>query len=301
QDGVWIVDGGMQRLADGLTACAQSLGVTFRFGAHVSTIDVDRGRASGVSLSDGTRLEAATVICNADPASLASGLFGYAAASSVPPSSPSNRSLSAVTWAIRGKAHSFPLIRHNVFFSDDYTSEFDAILKNGTLPNDPTVYVCAQDRDGTAGNAEDERMLVLANAPALGDTREFTTAELDTCETNVFNRLRRCGLEITQATMTRTTPADFNRLFPATGGALYGRATHGWAASFSRPGSRTKIPGLYLAGGGVHPGAGIPMAALSGQQAALSALADRASIFRSRRAAMPGGTSTRSATTNSRA
>jgi 1-hydroxycarotenoid 3,4-desaturase len=186
-----------------------------------------------------------------------------------------------------------------VFFSDDYASEFRDIFKNHSLPGDPTVYVCAQDRID-AGAGETERLLVLANAPAHGDERELTPEELDRCETNVFNQLRRSGLEITQASMMRTTPADFSKLFPATGGALYGRATHGWAASFRRPGSRTRIPGLYLAGGGVHPGAGIPMAALSGQLAAQSVLSDRASISRSSQAAMPGGISTRSATTNSR-
>ncbi len=301
QDGVWIVEGGMHRLAEALTACARSLGVTFRFGEEVSAIEVGRGRASGVRLHDGTRIEAGAVICNADPQALATGLFGKAAASAVGMSAPERRSLSAVTWAVHAKARGFPLVRHNVFFSDDYAAEFDTILKADKLPSDPTVYVCAQDRGDDADEPDTERMLVLANAPALGDRRKFTSAELETCETNVFNRLNRCGLEITQARMTRTTPADFNRLFPATGGALYGRATHGWAASFQRPGSRTKIPGLYLAGGGVHPGAGIPMAALSGQQAAQSVLKDRASTGRSHAAAMPGGTSTRSAKTSSTA
>ena len=50
-------------------------------------------------------------------------------------------------------------------------------------------------------------------------------------------------------------------------------------ASFTRPGARTRLPGLYLAGGGVHPGSGVPMAALSGRQAALSVITDLASTM----------------------
>ncbi len=94
-----------------------------------------------------------------------------------------------------------------------------------------------------------------------------------------------------------TTPQDFDRLFPATGGALYGRASHGWKASFRRPGSATAIPGLYLAGGSTHPGAGVPMAALSGRLAAQRLISDRASMRRFRRGAIFGGISTVSAPT----
>ena len=63
---------------------------------------------------------------------------------------------------------------------------------------------------------------------------------------------------------------------PATGGALYGTASHGWMASFKRPGARSQLPGLYLAGGSAHPGPGVPMAALSGGHAAASVLHDLA-------------------------
>ena len=38
--------------------------------------------------------------------------------------------------------------------------------------------------------------------------------------------------------------------------------------AFQRPSTKTKIKGLYLAGGGTHPGPGLPMAALSGKHAA---------------------------------
>jgi 1-hydroxycarotenoid 3,4-desaturase len=301
QDGVWTVQGGMQRLAEGLAARARDLGAIFRFGEEVKTINVERGRVSGVTLQDGTRLESATVISNADPAALSTGLFGESVRFAVGGPSPVDRSLSAVTWAVRGTTRNFPLVRHNVFFSDNYASEFDSLFNKNALPDDPTIYVCAQDRDDHGGAHDQERMLVLVNAPAQRGSRELTTAELETCETKVFNQLRRCGLEITGASMLRTTPSEFNKMFPATGGALYGRATHGWAASFRRPGSRTRIPGLYLAGGGVHPGAGVPMAALSGRQAAQCALSDRSSTYPSNRAAMHGGTSTRSATTDSAA
>jgi 1-hydroxycarotenoid 3,4-desaturase len=97
-----------------------------------------------------------------------------------------------------------------------------------------------------------------------------------------------------QISATKTTsPADFHRLFPATGGALYGPASHGWRTSFSRAASRSAIPGLYLAGGSTHPGPGVPMAATSGRLAAAAIMTDFASIARSRTAAMSGGTSMR--------
>ncbi|MDX2276585.1 MAG: phytoene desaturase family protein [Hyphomonadaceae bacterium] len=300
QDGVWIVQGGMQRLAEGLQRCAEALGAHFQFGAEVREIDVGKGRARGVVLRNGERLSAEAVVCNVDPSALATGLFGQGVARAAAAARHSERSLSAVTWAAHETARGFPLVRHNVFFSDDYRAEF-AALDRGALPDDPTIYVCAQDRHD-AGTAEGaERLFILANAPARGDTHPLTKTELEACETAMINRLRRCGLEIAPQAMTRTAPADFHALFPATGGALYGRATKGWAASFQRPGSRSKIPGLYLAGGGAHPGAGVPMAALSGQLAAQSVLADRASMRPFRLAATLGGTSTPSATTSSTA
>ena len=74
--------------------------------------------------------------------------------------------------------------------------------------------------------------------------------------------------------MTVTTPTEFEKLFPATGGGLYGQAVHGSMAAFRRPGSRSAMPKLYLAGGSVHPGPGVPMAVLSGRLAVESLLQD---------------------------
>jgi 1-hydroxycarotenoid 3,4-desaturase len=195
-----------------------------------------------------------------------------------------------------GQTSGFPLSRHNVFFSRDYRAEFDDIFRHDELPYEPTVYVCAQDRrdDGLVSGGE-ERLLVLINAPPNGDRHSYDGAEVEQCAQRTFENLERCGLRIArraEATQV-TTPADFNRLFPATGGALYGRNSHGWTASFQRPGPRTRIPGLYLAGGSIHPGPGVPMAALSGRAAATSLLADLTSRGSFLPMAMRGGMSTR--------
>lgn len=294
--GVWLVEGGMYRLATAMANIAAARGVDIRCGVEVAGILTDFGRVTGVRLADGDSIPASRVVATSDVAAIASGLFGQDPARATAPMPDKARSLSAMTWSCVARASGFPLLRHSVFFSRDYQAEFESIFSYRQMPAEPTVYVCAQDRDDRARSpAASERLLILINAPANGDHHRYDPTEISQCARRTFGLLERCGLtiettpELTQA----TTPADFHRLFPGTGGALYGRSSHGWMASFQRPGARTKLPGLYLAGGSAHPGPGVPMAALSGRMAAASLLADLASTARSPRTATPGGTSMR--------
>ena len=293
--GVWRVRGGMHALAAALAALAGRLGVAIRYDAPVATIETARGRAAGVTLSGGERIEADAVICNADSNAVATGRFG-ALAAGVRATAPAARSLSALTWMLRTRPTGFPLLHHNVFFKSG-ANEFQD-LAAGRLPGAPTVYVCAQDRaDTPVAEARPERLLVLVNAPATGDHPQPDRQEISRCRDRTVQQLLRCGLSLdleTEATVT-TGPADWERLFPATGGALYGANAHGWMATFRRPGSRTALPGLYLAGGSTHPGPGVPMAALSGRLAASALIEDLASTPSSAPTAISGGTSTRSA------
>lgn len=300
-DGVWSVDGGMHALARRVCDLAAARGAVMRWRSPVQRILLDQGRACGVQLADGETLAADAVLFNGDPQALVQGLLGDALRRAVPALPAASRSLSAVTWAVHAPTSGFELTHHNVFFNDDYASEFDDIFRHRRLPRQGTVYVCAQDRGtGSVPNAgAAERLLCLVNAPADGDRRAFDTMEVDPCEFRSLALMRACGLRIgaTPRQVRRTTPQDFARRFPATGGALYGQATHGWMTLFRRPGSASAVPGLFLAGGGVHPGPGVPMAALSGQRAASALMAHLASTRRWHPAAISGGMSTPSATT----
>ncbi|CCD90165.1 hydroxyneurosporene and rhodopin dehydrogenase [Bradyrhizobium sp. ORS 285] len=296
QSGVWSIDGGMHELAACLAALARRHGVSIRYDSEVAGIVTQSGRATGVRLADGEQIAADAVIATADVAALAQGLFGTDVARALPPLPESARSLSAMTWSCLARADGFPLARHNVFFSRDYRAEFDQLVDRLMMPAEPTVYVCAQDRENQPREpGTNEPLFVLINAPATGDHHRFAPSEISQCARQTFDLLQRCGLSIaTTPELTRvTTPADFNRMFPGTGGALYGRSSHGWMASFQRPGALTRLPGLYVAGGSAHPGPGVPMAALSGRMAANRAIADLASTAPSRRTAMRGGMSTR--------
>ncbi|MCZ8187418.1 MAG: phytoene desaturase family protein [Beijerinckiaceae bacterium] len=298
QDGVWQIEGGMHSLARAMQAAIEELGGLFRFGSRVSAIETGHGRTSGVRLADGETIAADFVVSNADREALAGGLLGRDAARSVPPLAREGRSLSAITLSGRGRFEGFPLHHHTVLFSGDYPAEF-AALDRGTVPEDPTLYLCALDRHGPAAPEGEESFLMLINAPARGDEAGAGLPENETCHRLLSQALARHGLTLNPgaAATVLTRPQDFAALFPGTGGALYGMATHGAMASFQRPGSRSRLPGLYLTGGSVHPGPGVPMVALSGRLAAEALIRDRASMRRSLPGATPGGIAMRSAPT----
>jgi 1-hydroxycarotenoid 3,4-desaturase len=294
QAGVWYIEGGMRELARQLAALAARLGVRLRYGAPVMQVQRHRGRVCALQLQSGERIEVDAVVSNADNNALASGLLGEDVRGAARPTPRSARTLSAVTVNLLARTQGFELAHHTVFFGADYQAEFDSIFRHGRLPESPTIYVCAQDRhcDGVASQ-QPERLMCLINAAPNGDIVKHTAAEINACSRKILDSLALYGLAIhCEHGWVTTTPQDFARLFPGTGGALYGPASHGWRASFTRPSSRSSIPGLYLAGGSTHPGAGVPMAATSGRLAAACIMEDYASTSSRRRTVTRGGMST---------
>ena len=290
--GVWRVSGGMHKLAKAMARLVAARGGTLRCHTQVIRILTDADGVAGVTLADGTVLRSRNVVFNGDPRALALGMLGPDATQAAPQTARAPRSLSANVWAFSSAVTGPELVHHNVFFCRDPAAEFGDIAA-GRVPHDPTLYVCAEDRGTGAAPPATERFEIIMNAPPLGRGQQ-TQEESETCHTRTFETLTRFGLRFAQMPKpaAMTTPAGFEALFPGTDGSLYGQSPHGLTAALNRPTTVTRIPGLYLAGGGVHPGAGVPMAALSGGHAAAAMLRDRTSTLRYRRTAMPGGTST---------
>ena len=245
QDGVWLVRGRHAPAGAGAGRPRRRARASrFAMATEVSEVVVAGGRAAGVGWRRASASTADAVIVNADVAAVSGGLLGR-----------------AVTRAARRRRARLALaVGHDLVDRSprprasrwsgtmcssprDYPAEFEDIFRRGRMPAAPTVYVCAQDR-GDAATMPTARSGCSASSthPPPATRHTFDAAEIERCANRTFGLLERCGLRVrrTPESTVVTTPADFDRLFPATGGALYGQASHGWRASFERPGARTR-------------------------------------------------------------
>jgi 1-hydroxycarotenoid 3,4-desaturase len=272
--GVWHVKGGMKQLAYGMEACAKTLGAEFHYDSCVTKFE--HGGSGQYHLEcDGRFLSCDAVLFNGDPNALARGLLGPEASAATAPQATMPRSLSAHVMSFAAQVQGLPLAAHNVLFAADPDQEYRP-LAQGAAQHDPTLYICAQDRFGSTTPSGQERFEIILNHPPSAETAVPSQKVREQCQTILLDHLTRHGLSFTPRPppSTLTMTEDFAQMFPGSDGSLYGRSPHGMMAAFARPTARTKTKGLYLVGGGAHPGAGVPMATLSAKHAAAAILSD---------------------------
>ena len=289
--GVWVVKGGMHKLTEAVARLRNQNNVDIQTSAHVARIEVKNNKARAVHLQDGTTLPCDVVIHAGDPRALPTGAFGPDTTQIAKQTLKAKRSFSARVLSFAATPRGPDLAHHNVFFAGDPNSEFDDLMA-GRVPRHPSFYVCALDRGQGKAPPALERFEIITNAPATPDTTE--DEDLTPWLHQITQQMAQLGMSFspTPTTQTVTTPQAFGRMFPASMGALYGQTPHGLTAALSRPTARTSIPNLYLAGGGTHPGAGVPMATLSARHAVAAILSDQTSTSMSAPTAMRGGMST---------
>lgn len=258
------VRGGIWALVMALVRTAERLGVRFRYGEPVERLICEHGRVSGVRTRGGATLAADAVVCNADVAHLVADLsptkLGFEA-----PSPPSMSGFTAVLRARRAAR-----LPHTILFCAPYLSEVEAIFDRDRPPEQPTVYVCAQEPcHGRVGWPEHEPLFVMANAPAEPEAGPRDSAVWSRLREASLARLREAKLTEDESVVWERTPADLARRFPGSRGSLYGAASNSMFAAFNRPPNRVpKLRGLALASGSAHPGGGMPLCLQSGKLAA---------------------------------
>lgn len=252
--GVHHVEGGMGALVKALATAVTRLGVTVQTQARARWEKRGTGFIAGVA---GDEREFDAVVVNQDPLAVLGrereplAMSGYVFFIDVP------------------KRVSLP--HHLIVFSKDYAGEF-AELFSGTAPTDPTIYVChPAATDATMAPAGRSGLFVMVNVPAFTDeakAREEWPAQAKRLQARCLEVLRAQFPELTDLNVfAERTPLDLAAR-GAPGGSIYGFLPHGKFGPFRRPHLKGRDRGVFFAGGGTHPGGGVPLVMLSGRFAA---------------------------------
>ncbi|MCX2740623.1 1-hydroxycarotenoid 3,4-desaturase CrtD [Pontibacter anaerobius] len=261
--GAFYPEGGIYAIAASLVKLAEKLGVAFKYNEQVERIITENNKATGVETSSG-KYKADVVVSNMDVVPTYRRLLPDQPAPEKTLQQPRSSSALIFYWGIKRE---FPQLHvHNIFFSQDYKTEFEHIFKYKTVSQDPTVYINitskADPQDAPAGS---ENWFVMVNVPHNQgqDWQQLTTNTRQAVLQKLSNML---GVSIEPLIQEEQVldPLLIEGRTSSFGGALYGSSSNNRMAAFLRhPNFSSRLKGLYFCGGSVHPGGGIPLCLLS--------------------------------------
>ncbi|GAB4495362.1 MAG: phytoene desaturase family protein [Anaerolineales bacterium] len=270
-EGVWYPQGGIYQIARAYERLAQELGVEIRLNAKIREICTHGQQVSAVILETGEILPAQTILSNIDVTTTYGLIQSERARLKLASLMKRDVSCSGVVLLL-GVEGTFPeLAHHNIFFSSDYSREFQQIFSERVLPDDPTLYLCITSKtDPSHAPAGCENWFVMVNSPPLPVGEGVGVRDTAAVTELLLDRLARVGLDVRDKIRSQRllTPLDIQKNTGAFRGALYGISFNDRFAPFKRPHNRSEFKGLYFAGGTTHPGGGVPMVTLSGKLAA---------------------------------
>jgi phytoene desaturase len=255
--GLSYVEGGNRRLVEALVRLAEKVGVMIHTSCEVEEILVKEGQASGVK-AGGEKWEADFVISNVDVQVTKKYFLGRKE------DKPERMSSSGILWLL-GVKQSYPqLLHHNYFYPDDVGRQYIDIFEQQRWPESPLIYV------GNSSVSEPDRAPEGAgNLTVMVPVPSGSRENMETYRERLLFLLDKVwGLKDLKdhiETEQIMGPAELEELTGAKGGALNGRAFHGFRSLIRPPMKDKKVQCLYYTGSTTYPGhGGVSASALSG-------------------------------------
>jgi phytoene desaturase len=163
-----------------------------------------------------------------------------------------------------GVEGTFPdLAHHSILLSEDYQRNIREI-EEGTVPEIPSLYLHNPvATDATMAPPGHSSLYLLVPVPNLTHGHEWTEADTARYRKLALDRLRTLGVPDIESRIRYekvVTPRDWRDSYAVGYGATFNLAHDLRQMLMFRPGNRFgDTQGLYLVGGGTHPGSGLPV------------------------------------------
>lgn len=275
REGVWYPErGGVHAIPKAIAQACRDRGVAIRLNTEVEAIERDAtGRVTGVCTSSGP-IPADVVVSNSDYVHTFRMLRG---GGTLTPSrtalieGTAEPSTSFFTLEL-GCDRTWPMLGHHLLaLTKGSERVYEEVYRRWEYPSDPPLYVnTTSATDPTDAPAGGCNPFVVVGAPPLRPGQGRDEEALERFADRLIAKLEASGLDgLATSIVSRTHagPPDWKDDFHAYRGSIYGLGTsHNVLAGNLRPvNTCPDVPGLYLVGGGVQPGPGLPMVVQSGK------------------------------------
>ena len=276
--GVYYPRGGMYSIVEALMELARAAGVEFIFDSTTKQIDVNATHACGVVLADGQRLEADAVLANADLPYVYNDLLpdrNFAESLS------HKRFSCSVISFFWGLDRVYPTLGpHTLFLAHDYRENFESIIRDLSLPTNPSLYIHVPARlDPAMSPRGQDTLIAIVPVGHMSQNGDQDWGQIrDEARQQVFRRLASLGITDIESHIKfemNFTPLSWKKRYNLMKGSTHGLCHNLTQLGYFRP--RNKHPryhNLYFTGASTHPGTGIPTAMVSGRLSAQRILDD---------------------------
>ena len=262
EHGVYHPVGGCGAVSEAMGSLARRMGVDVRLGTPVERVIYEDGLASGV-VAEGREMRADAVVVNADFANAMPKLVPEAARPRWRDAKIEKARLSCSTFmlylGIEGRLPA-DVAHHTILLAKDYARNIREI-SGGILSDQPSIYVQhAGFTDGGMAPPDHTSLYVLAPVPNLRAGINWAQ-EQGRFRNLVLDRLSLMGMpDIRQRIRYEriVDPRDWQDDFSVYRGATFNLSHDLRQMLYFRPHNRFGR-GLYLVGGGTHPGSGLPV------------------------------------------
>lgn len=264
EHGVFHPVGGCGSVTTTMARLAEEMGVEVLLGESVEEIDIDRGVAKGVRTTS-RKLEADAVVMNADFANAVRRMVPGAKRKRWTDKRIESRRYSCSTFmmylGIEGRYDD--VSHHTIYLAKDYKQNLRDIETSHQLSADPSFYVQnASVTDETLAPKGHSTLYVLV--PVTHETGSVDwVKETPRFRELALKQIEKIGLKDVQSrirTERVVTPKGWSEDFDLHLGATFSM-THSLDQMLHlRPHNRFEdVQGMYLVGGGTHPGSGLPV------------------------------------------